>query len=85
MATVTENEKSYLFVEGEEESEIEVIDPIPGDVEYTVEECADKAWEVFDTSPDIVRAAFRFAGITSATKAQALDLVEAFKNKEITD
>lgn len=83
MAMVTEDVKSYLYVEEGNNQDIDVIDPIPGEVAYTVEECADKAWEVFDTSPDIVRAAFRYAGLDSATKAQALDLVEAFRNKEI--
>ena len=83
MATITEEGKSYLYVEGDNDNAIDVLDPIEGDVTYTVEECADKAWEVFEVSPDIVRAAFRFAGITSATKAQALDLVEAFSQKVI--
>lgn len=53
---------------------------------YTVDEFARASETVFDEpySPDIVRAAFFFAGITTATKEEAKKLVEEFAHKEVS-
>lgn len=52
---------------------------------YTVDEFVAAGDAVFEagTSPDIIRAAFRVAGITSATVAEAKKLVKAFAEKEV--
>lgn len=50
---------------------------------YTVEEFAAGSYEVFGTSPDLVTAALRSAGIESTTRKEAEALVNAFKAKPV--
>lgn len=54
-------------------------------VTYTVKEFARAAATVFDkpVHQDIVSAAFKMAGKTEATKAEAAELVSKFLNKEV--
>ena len=84
MAEAISESKLYLYVEGDNgEGTVDVLDPVAGEITYTVEECAAKSWEVFGVGPDIVRAAFSYSGITEATKAQAMEIVTVFKAKAI--
>jgi hypothetical protein len=55
------------------------------DVTYTAEEFAKASETVFDKpySQDIVSAAFRMAGKSSATKKEAAKIVGKFLNKEV--
>lgn len=52
---------------------------------YTAAEFAKAAAKVFDKpySPDIVSGAFKMAGKTTATKAEAAEIVGKFLNKEV--
>jgi hypothetical protein len=50
---------------------------------YTAAELAKAAKKVFKTSPDIVTAALRMAGVTSATVAEAEDIIKKYANKEV--
>lgn len=50
---------------------------------YTIREFAAGAEKVFGTAPDIVRAALMEKGINKCTKAEAVKIVDAFKNKEV--
>ena len=84
MAKAKQESKSYLYVdEDNNEGTVDVLDPIDGDILYTVDECAKVSYEVFGVGPDVVRAAFAYSGITEATKAQALEIVAVFKAKTI--
>ena len=84
MAKAAKENKSYLYVEGDNnEGTVDVLDPIVGDILYTVEECAKVSYEVFGVGPDVVRAAFAYSGITEATKPQAMEIVAVFKAKTI--
>lgn len=57
----------------------------PGTVDsaYTVDELAACAKQVFNASPDIVRAALRLAGVKKTTQKEAAKIVEAFRKKEV--
>lgn len=59
--------------------------PAKEEVTYSADEFASAAEAVFGkgTSPDIVRAALRVAGVSHATKDQAKKLVVAFAKKEV--
>ena len=81
MATAIQESKSYLYVEGDNNESVDVLEPVAGDVLYSAQECAAKSWEAFGCSPDIVMAAFAYAGLKEATKAQAADFIESFKSK----
>lgn len=50
---------------------------------YTVDEFAVAPQSVGTNSPDIVRAAFKVAGVTEATTEKAKEIVNKFKNKEV--
>ena len=50
---------------------------------YTVEEFAAVSHKVFDTTPDIVTAAMKEAGVELATKKEAEKIVSAFLSKPI--
>lgn len=50
---------------------------------YNVDELAACSRQVFKTSPDIVRAALRLAGVTKTTQKKASTIVEAFRKKEV--
>ena len=50
---------------------------------YTVEEFAASSYEVFHTSPDLVTAALKSAGVESTTRKNAEKLVNAFKAKPV--
>lgn len=54
-------------------------------VTYTAEEFAKAAGTVFDKpyNQDIVMAAFKMAGKSEATKAEAAEIVSRFLNKEV--
>ena len=54
-------------------------------VTYTAEEFAKAAGIVFDKpyNQDIVMAAFKMAGKTESTKAEAAEIVSRFLNKEV--
>lgn len=62
------------------EANTEATEPV-----YTAAEFAKAAGTVFckPYSPDIVRAAFAYAGKTTATKAEAEKIVKEFANKEV--
>ena len=49
---------------------------------YTVAELAACA-QIFGTSPDIVTAAMRVAGVKKTTQREASRIVEAFRKKEV--
>lgn len=51
-------------------------------VTYSVDEFAE-ASKAFDTSPDVIRAAFLVAGKTEATEEEAKKLINRFKKKEV--
>lgn len=52
---------------------------------YTVQELVDNAESVFGTGAkrECVKAAFRFAGKTQATREEAKKIVESFLKKEV--
>lgn len=50
--------------------------------EYTVEEFA-AASSIFGTSPDIVTAALRVAGVKKTTKSAAEKIINEFRKKEV--
>ena len=50
---------------------------------YTAEELAQVSDRVFETSPEIVIAALRVAGVKSATIAEAGKIIKEFANKEV--
>ena len=54
-------------------------------VTYTAAEYARASEKIFDKaySPDIITAAFKMAGKTEATKAEAAEIVGKFLNKEV--
>lgn len=72
--------------EAEQEAAPEAVPEVKEPV-YTAAEFAAAASKVFGkgTSPDLVRAAFRVAGITSATVKEAKELVEKFANREVKE
>lgn len=51
-------------------------------VVYSVDEFAE-ASRAFDTSPDVIRAAFLVAGQTEATEEEAKKLINRFRKKEV--
>ncbi len=55
----------------------------PLETEYTVSEFAKASEKVFDTTPEMVIAAFRVNNITKATKSRAIEIVAAFAQKEV--
>lgn len=55
----------------------------PAVPKYTAAELAQAAKKVFHTSPDIVTAALRMAGVKSATVAEAEGIIKKFANKEV--
>lgn len=62
--------------------------PIPAkavqkEATYTVNEFAAVAASVFDSKPDIVKAALRLAGKERATKSEAIDIVKKFREREV--
>ena len=50
---------------------------------YTVQELAACSAQVFGTSPDIVTAALKVAGVKKTTQREASRIVEAFRKKEV--
>ena len=50
---------------------------------YTVRELAENAKALFNTMPECVTAALRFAGITSCTIEEAKAIVKNFLNQEV--
>lgn len=50
---------------------------------YTVDEFANAPQSVDASTPDMVRAAFKVAGIESATVEEAKKIVKEFKEKEV--
>ncbi|MCD8195888.1 MAG: hypothetical protein LUE24_02995 [Lachnospiraceae bacterium] len=50
---------------------------------YTADEFAAVAASLFGSKPDIVKAAFRVAGVTSATKSEAIEIVNKFRKREV--
>ena len=50
---------------------------------YTVDELAAAAKDVFNTSPDIVKAALRLNGVQKTTQREAARMVEAFRKMEV--
>lgn len=54
----------------------------PAESVYTAAELADN-YKVFRTSRDIVVVALRMAGKKTATFAEAKNIIEKFKNKEV--
>lgn len=50
---------------------------------YTVEEFAAVSHKVFNTTPDLVTAAFRSAGVERATRKEAEKLVSAFQKRPV--
>ena len=65
-------------------NETETVEAVQAEPEYTAEEFAENS-QIFGVSPDLVIAAFRTEGITAATKTKAESIVNAFKNKPITN
>lgn len=57
--------------------------PAEAESQYTVQELAAAAKQVFHTNPDIVTAALRMAGITKTTQKEAAKIVEAFRKREV--
>lgn len=55
----------------------------PAAPKYTAAELAQASKKVFNTSPDIVTAALRMAGVESATIAEAAEVIKKFANKEV--
>lgn len=54
-----------------------------GESLYTAEELAAAAGTVFHTTPDLVTAALRVAGVTKTTQKEAARIVEAFRKREV--
>ena len=52
------------------------------ETKYEAKELAEYP-EIFQTSPDIIKAAFLSAGVKEAAVEDAKQLVETFKNKEV--
>lgn len=50
---------------------------------YSVDELTACAQQVFQASPDIVKAALRLAGVTKTTQKEAAKIVAAFRKKEV--
>lgn len=55
----------------------------PAESEYTIEELADGAGNIFNTRRECVIAALKVAGVTTCTVSKAKELVDAFLKKEV--
>ncbi len=55
----------------------------PAESEYTIEELADGAGNIFNTRRECVVAALKVAGVTMCTVSKAKELVDAFLKKEV--
>lgn len=55
----------------------------PAESEYTIEELADGAGNIFNTRRECVVAALKVAGVTTCTVSKAKELVGAFMKKEV--
>ena len=55
----------------------------PAESEYTIEELADGAGNIFNTRRECVVAALKVAGVTTCTVSKAKELVDAFLKKEV--
>lgn len=60
-----------------------VVEKIPKETVYTVQELAVAHQEQFGCSYEVVRAAFLHAGKDRATLADAKDMVERFRKREV--
>lgn len=61
----------------------ETVQEAPQEPEYTMKEFAVSAGSVFGTSPDIVTAALRMAGVKQTTKSAADKIINEFRKKEV--
>lgn len=52
------------------------------ETKYEAKELAEYP-EIFQTSPDMIKAAFLSSGVKKATVEEAKQLVKTFKNKEV--
>ena len=55
----------------------------PAESEYTIEELADGAGNIFKVQRECVVAALKVAGVTTCTVSKAKELVDAFMKKEV--
>lgn len=55
----------------------------PAESEYTIEELADGAGNIFKVQRECVIAALKVAGVTTCTVSKAKELVGAFMKKEV--
>lgn len=56
-----------------------------GESLYSYDELMAGAYTTFNTKPEVVGAALKINGVTSATVSQAKELIENFLNEEVTD
>lgn len=66
----------------EKDAKLEPKATAPVESVYTAEELA-KNYKAFNTSYEIVAVSLRLAGKKSATFAEAKNIIEKFKNKEV--
>ena len=78
----TKKEEVFLVMEGD--NTVIVPDPVPtGAITYTIEEFASAAKSKFGTTPDVVYAAFRQAGIEEATKEAGTVIIKNYLTQSV--
>ena len=78
----TKAESTADAVEEQKTDAVEDTAPVQAE-EYTIEELADGAGNIFKVQRECVVAALKVAGVTTCTVSKAKELVDAFMKKEV--